>query len=75
MFIAGLAQPQRPLWTVAGQANWPCMNPQPFDFHTSEKLAERHRATMNKTALYTPDQRIWEKAARLSGAARRRADD
>ena len=52
------------------------MNPHPFDFDTDEKLAERHAADMNKTAVYNTDPSIWEEAAkRVPCAARRRADD
>ena len=41
------------------------MNPDPFDFDTDQKLAERHAAAMDKTTLYNTDPRIWEEAARL----------
>jgi hypothetical protein len=40
------------------------MNPHPFDFDTDEKLAARHAAAMNKTAVYNTDPTIWEEAAR-----------
>ena len=40
------------------------MNPHPFDFDTDEKLAERHAAAMNKTAVYNTDPSVWEEAAR-----------
>ncbi len=41
------------------------MNPHPFDFDTDQKLAERHAAAMNKTAVYNTDPSIWEEAARV----------
>ncbi len=40
------------------------MNPHPFDYDTIEKQEERHRAVMDKTALYTTDPGVWEEAAR-----------
>jgi hypothetical protein len=40
------------------------MNPDPFAFDTDPKLAERHLAAMNKTALYNTDLHLWEEAAR-----------
>ena len=40
------------------------MNPDPFAFDTDPKLAERHLAAMNKTALYNTDLPLWEEAAR-----------
>jgi hypothetical protein len=46
------------------------MNPDPFAFDTDQKLAERHPAAMNKTALYKTDLHLWEAAARCYRARR-----
>ena len=51
------------------------MNPHPFDFDTDEKLAERHAAAMNKTAVYNTEQYLGRGCERSPCAARRRADD
>ena len=40
------------------------MKPEQTQSDRSRKLAERHEAAMNKTALYNTDPKVWENAAR-----------